>query len=173
MACEHNPNILDPSCGTGAAVNLLAELLGGTAWGNEIEKNRATEAKKLLFAATVGPMETIELSGGKADILFTNPPYDWQDGERLETAHLRASAELVRHWGLVIAVVPEITVRNEGWWKMWHSYYDGTELRRYPDEAFKLWKQYVVFGVRRPSRQYYLVEHQATRSLNEVAILSC
>jgi len=164
MPCEHNPNILDPSCGTGAAVNLLAELLGGTAWGNEIESVRAAQAKKLLFCATKGPMETIELKGGKADILFTNPPYDWQDGERLETAHLRASANLVRAWGLVIAVVPEITVRNEGWWKMWHSYYQNTELRRYPDDAFKLWKQYVVFGVKNSSRQYY-TDQKVSRSL--------
>jgi len=88
---RHSPRqalrLLDPCCGTGAALRQLAHAIGGETYGIEIARDRADEAQAALDHLICGSSFAVRLAHGAFSCLWLNPPYDYDDeSKRLEHA---------------------------------------------------------------------------------------
>ncbi len=76
----HSPRqavrLLDPCCGTGAALGQLADAVGGDTYGVEIARDRADGAQAALDHAICGSAFAVRLAHGAFSCLLLNPPYD-------------------------------------------------------------------------------------------------
>jgi hypothetical protein len=68
--------LLDPCCGTGAALRQLADAVGGQTYGVEIARDRADEAQVALDHVICGSAFAVRLAHGAFSCLWLNPPYD-------------------------------------------------------------------------------------------------
>jgi hypothetical protein len=144
--------IYDPCAGTGAAVALLARLTGMTAYGNELDAERAGSARAVLAECTVGPYETVtRTQGDRFSAVFFNPPYSDAVGNRgrLETLALpHALRDLATH-GLLFGVLPIDTVRDYTFMTRLCATCDVVSVARFPGDLYDSFKQVVVLAVKR------------------------
>jgi tRNA G10 N-methylase Trm11 len=68
--------LLDPCCGTGAALRQIADVLGGETYGVEIARDHADEAQAVLDHVICGSAFAVRLAHGAFSCLWLNPPYD-------------------------------------------------------------------------------------------------
>lgn len=145
--------VYDPCAGTGAAVARLAALTGMTAYGNELDAERAEAARAQLADCTVGPYETvIRTRGDRFSAVFFNPPYSDAVGNRgrLETLALpHALRDLATH-GLLLGVLPIDTVRDYTFMTRLGAECDVLSIAKFPGALYDDFKQVVLFAVKRP-----------------------
>ena len=145
--------VYDPCAGTGAAVARLAAITGMTAYGNELDAARATEARTVLTDCTTGPYETVQrVRGDRFSVVFFNPPYSDATGNRgrLETLALpHALRDLATH-GLLFGVVPIGTVRDHAFMNRLCASCDVVTVGKFPGALYDDFQQVVVLAVKRP-----------------------
>ncbi|MGI8545967.1 MAG: DUF6094 domain-containing protein, partial [Gemmatimonadaceae bacterium] len=144
--------VYDPCAGTGAAVALFADLTGMTAYGNELDAERAEIARAVLAECTVGPYETvIRTRGDRFSAVFFNPPYSEAAGNRgrLETLALpHALRDLATH-GFLFGVLPIDTVRDYTFMARLCAECDVVSVARFPGALYDDFKQIVLLAVKR------------------------
>lgn len=82
----HSPRqavrLLDPCCGTGAALRQFADVVDGETYGVEIALDRADDAQVVLDHSICGSAFAVRLAHGAFSCLWLNPPYDNDDADR-------------------------------------------------------------------------------------------
>jgi SAM-dependent methyltransferase len=149
--------ILDPCCGTGDALTEIAygfkdrdEYFEAIKYGIELDTERASEALNQInnvvcgsaYEVVVRPLESFSM-------LYLNPPYDFEDGDRMEFRLLKHTHKWLMPGGLLVFLVPENlflinTVRS------WLARkYDDLQIYRFTRKDYPNFKQAALFGIKR------------------------
>jgi len=141
-------SILDPCCAQGEALGAMGRALGLETWGNEIQQDIREYGPQNLDHWVLGPTEWLRVEG-KASMLLFNPPYDEEDGGRLETRFLNLAAPWLIPGGLIAAIVPRSTLNNYDFRQAFTHFFETPIFRRFPGKHYELFKQVVLFALRR------------------------
>jgi len=145
---RHAVRLLDPCCGTGAALGQLAGAVGGETFGVEIEAERYQEASRLLNHALLASAFSTRLANGAFSCLLLNPPYDAdEEAKRLEHAFLTGMTRALCPGGLLVLIVPQRRLAVSARYLAGH--YGDLACFRFPDGEFERFGQVVLFGVKR------------------------
>ncbi len=168
-------SVLDPCCGTGAALEQMANKFSdrGTkikTYGVELEQSRAMEAVFTLDHVISDGYENLRTQP-YFSCLFLNPPY--QDGfdERVETTFLRVltgqSKNVLQENGILVFIIPQHVLKDCA--GVLSSRFSDITVYRFTDTNYPNFKQVVVYGrFKRPQ----LAEKKTTqKKLKEIASL--
>lgn len=144
---------LDPCCGEGNALVKAKRWRSDiTTWGIELDAERAMRAAETLdnvtqcsiFDARINPLECMGL-------LWLNPPYNSEEGERVEMKFLKHSMKWLCPDGVLVFIVPEhiFNERNRQW--IGQHFYNMQVLRLHRKD-YPQFKQVVLFGKKRDMR---------------------
>ena len=113
ISCGESVHLLDPCSGAGKA---LAELAGqGRTYGIELDQERGAEAKGTLDRFAEGSIFNARINPlGSMGLLFLNPPYDTEDGERVEMKFLKHAHKWLADGGLLVFIVPGHVLEESG-----------------------------------------------------------
>ena len=121
---KQSTRFLDPCCGTGTALMLLAEKLALAnrpaieTYGVELSADRVVEARTVLDNVLAGDLFSTSIANGVFSVLYLNPPYDdegqSEDGtKRTELAFLqRCTHYLEFDRGLLVYIIPKRILRG-------------------------------------------------------------
>lgn len=147
-------HLLDPCCGTGEALQQFH--LGDSdiiTYGVELDAHRAAEAREKLQYAVQGSIFDARINPlGSMGLLYLNPPYDWDNGERVEMKFLKHATKWLCTDGVLAFLVPELIFLYEKH-KSWigQHFYDINVLR-VTRADYPAFKQVVLFGKKRKER---------------------
>ena len=160
IACQKpaeskSTHILDPCCGTGDALQKFhlrdSHIM---TYGVELDAHRATESCEKLQFAVQGSIFDARINPlGSIGLLYLNPPYDWDDGERLEMQFLKHAHKWLCTDGVLVFLVPEfifLREKNRNW--IGQHFYD-TRVLRVARADYPRFKQVVLFGKKRKERR--------------------
>ena len=156
--------LLDPTAGTGEALDQLATLLRQRythasrrsyaffpqlkTYGIELSSRRAREARKRLNALVHTDAREVSASG--FGLLFLNPPYDVDEsGRRLEEIFLEIFAEALVPKGVLVYLIPEPQLPKAS--PLLTAHFEELRVFRFPPDSYADFKQVVVFGLKRES----------------------
>ena len=147
-------HVLDPCAGTGEALNkLVKHLYPMTTYGIELDMERATDAQGCLSVATQGSMFDARVNPlGCMGLLYLNPPYETEEGERLEMKFLKHAIKWLATGGVLMFLVPENVFaeqKNRDW--IGQHFYMLSAYRIHNDE-FDKFKQVLVCGIKKAER---------------------
>ena len=145
--------ILDPCAGIGAALHHIGAILQAETYGIEIDLERGTQAKEILTRCLVTDYQHTRISHGAFSLLWLNPPYDWaardsdiETSERYERNFLRDCVPYLRPQGILVYLIPQR--RLDGHIARMLSYrFEEILVYRFPEEAYKSFRQLIIFGV--------------------------
>jgi hypothetical protein len=158
---------LDPCCGKGEALAAI-----GTAhapaetYGIELSDVRAVEAKRILAHVINTAYEYAVLTDETFSLVLLNPPYDGEGetggGTRMEETFLLNTTSRLVPDGVLVYIIPHARINEKiarhlaGWYR---------ELRcfKLPEEEYEVFKQIIVFGLRRS--EYQAPNAQALRAV--------
>lgn len=145
---QRTARLIDPCCGTGAALRQLADAIGGETYGIEIASDRYEEARGLLKHTLHASGLTARVAASAFSCLLLNPPYDDDDeSKRLEHGFLAETSRMLCHGGLLVFIVPQRRLAVSARYLAGH--YQNLVCYRFPDPYFAAFHQVVVFGVKR------------------------
>lgn len=106
---DERSKVLDPCCGPGTALKLLT---GGNSdvvtYGVELDSTRAAQAENNLTHQALGSIFDVRINPlASIGLLYLNPPYDTENGERVEMEFLKHAAKWLAHDGVLVFLVPE------------------------------------------------------------------
>lgn len=140
--------LLDPCCGTGAALRQLADTVGGETYGIEIADDRYAEAHGCLDRVLHAHAEGVRIGEEAFSCLFLNPPYDAdREAGRLEHAFLRSMTRTLGAGGLLVFIVPQRRLATSA--RYLASHFRDLSCYRFPDGAYEAFQQVVLLGIRR------------------------
>lgn len=141
---------LDPCCGEGTALNSVASWSAKT-YGIELDVERAVRAANILHFIAQGSLFEARINPlGCMGLLYLNPPYDSEDGERLEMKFLKHSIKWLAPSGVLVFIVPEHILQTGGAWISQH--FQNIQVYRVHKEDYPIFKQVVLLGIKRPER---------------------
>jgi predicted RNA methylase len=171
---DEGVHILDPCCGDGEALGELNWCPNNrhmaTTYGVELDTERAGDASRNLdhliqgsiFEVRINPLNCVGL-------LWLNPPYGSEGGERVEMRFLKHSIKWLCPNGILVFLVPEPIFEKEknGKW-IAQNFYD-CRLFRFHRKDYPAFKQAVMIAKRRaevtdaelPSPPYQYIEDEA------------
>jgi 16S rRNA G966 N2-methylase RsmD len=138
-------HVLDPCCGAGEALEALTRGTKALTHGIELDADRAAEAKKRLRHVIHAGYEDVEVSPGSMGLLFLNPPYDDQEGERKEFVFLRDLIDTLAPSGILVYIFPQARLTREVA-TLLASNFTQVRVQRFPDPEFDAFGQIVVVG---------------------------
>ncbi len=145
-AARQAVRLLDPCCGTGAALRQLADAVGAETYGIEIEGQRAEEARQALDHVLHASAFAVRLAHDAFSCLFLNPPYDHDDeSKRLEHAFLTALTRALCSGGLLVFIVPQRRLALSARYLAGH--YTRFACYRFPDQEYADFRQVVLLAV--------------------------
>ena len=140
--------LLDPCCGTGAALRQLADAVGGETYGIEIARDRHDEAQAVLDHALCASAFAVRLAHGAFSCLWLNPPYDYDDeAKRLEHAFLTETTRALCPGGLLVFIVPQRRLAVSA--RYLASLYERRTCYRFPDPEYAGFRQVALLAVKR------------------------
>jgi len=140
--------LLDPCCGEGYALSRIA--YEGTPYGVELDTERAISSSDKLSTVLCGSIyETIVRPLEGFSMLYLNPPYDWEDGERAEFRFLRHSHKWLMKGGLLVYIVPEHVLCIPKLASWIGRRFTDIHVYRATRDDFPVFKQVVLFGTKR------------------------
>jgi SAM-dependent methyltransferase len=140
--------LLDPCCGTGAALQQLVDVVGGETYGIEIARDRYDDAQSILNHALCASAFAVRLAHGAFSCLWLNPPYDYDDeAKRLEHAFLTETTRALSPGGLLVFVVPQRRLAGSARYLAGH--YGRLACYRFPDPEYAGFRQVVLLAVKR------------------------
>ena len=155
LCFESNIRMLDPCCGTGEALRLLADNTGAHTLGIELEKGRYEQAREVLDQVLLADsLAEAMVSYQSIDVLWLNPPYDLDEGdfsqnrERFELLFLQKYLPVLVQNGLLIFIVALRELCHASICGLLARLLD-LEIYRFPDEQFERFQQVVVIGRKR------------------------
>ncbi|MBX3670921.1 MAG: class I SAM-dependent methyltransferase [Rhodocyclaceae bacterium] len=153
--------IIDPCCGEGAALASVKQHLaaGGaqvTAWGIEVDSERAWHAKTVLDCAAHSDVADVFVTQRSQGLLWLNPPYGYavadQAGtsgasasDRLEKQFFRRAVAWLQFGGVMVLIVPYTTLDKE-FATLIARHFERVQVFLAPEQQFR---QAVVLGVKR------------------------
>ena len=155
--------IYDPCCGPGEAVLQLANHLKAESLGVELDKNRAEQAKTKLIKVIHGDTMRVSIRGGSISCLFLNPPYDYDEGGRLENKFIVHTAPSLQAGGILVLVI-SIRSLNRAMVRYLASWFTDVAVRKFPEKEYEAFKQIVVFGKKKSAG---VVDGDTERMLEE------
>ena len=146
--------ILDPCCGGGEAVALLAEGLRRTGslpvetYGVELHRDRAEKAEKLLDRALAADLFQTSMANGAFGLAYVNPPYDWDsEDKRVEHAFLTHCTRYLAEGGLLVFIVPRQRLAVSA--RYLSTHYGRMRCWAFPDPEREVFDQVVLMGYRK------------------------
>ena len=144
---------LDPCCGEGFAIHHIKRALNQVVWGIELDTERAENAQMMgvnvesgsIFDARINPLESMGL-------LYLNPPYSSEDGERLEMKFLRHSIKWLAPSGVLVFIVPEHVLQRQQSRDWIGQHFEGIRVYRIHKTDYPVFKQVVLYGYKRKRR---------------------
>ncbi len=136
---------LDPCCGAGDALRRLCAVLGAEGFGIELERERARAARQKLSEVRTGDALQHEARG--FSLLYLNPPYDTDAGQRLEKRFLEHYAPSLVPGGLLVFIIPESVL--EECREVLEFEFTGIGVWRFPPEEYVAYGQVIVTGYKR------------------------
>lgn len=138
---------LDPCCGAGDALGRLCAVLGAEGFGIELERERARAARQKLGEVRTGDALQHEARG--FSLLYLNPPYDTDAGQRLERRFLEHYAPSLVPGGLLVFIIPEPVI--EDCRELLEYEFAQLGAWRFPPEEYAAYRQVIVTGHKRSS----------------------
>lgn len=142
----------DPCCGEGVALKALASGENSITYGIELDAARAAEAKQHLDYVIGGDYRQTKISHGVFSVLFLNPPYDFDEGERKELIFLRDTLSYLQSQGVLIYIIPQPRL-DEKIAKLLSLYFQNIQVFQFPAEEYLAFKQIVVLGIKKPKSE--------------------
>lgn len=144
---------LDPCCGRGEALAALAAHGHPLeTYGIELSDTRAADASETLTHVLNTGYENAVLTDETYSLCLLNPPYDGQEmtggGMRLEETFLLPTTPLLVPGGVLVYIIPHARI-NERIARHLAGWYKDMRCFRLTDDDYPVFKQVVIFGVRR------------------------
>ena len=144
---------LDPCCGKGAALAAFAAQHGpAETFGIELADARAAEASGILDHVMSTAYEYAVLADETFSYIWLNPPFDGEGmtggGRRLEETFLLDTTSRLMPSGVLGYTIPHQRI-NEKIARHLAGWYDDLRCFKLVAEDYALYKQIVIFGVRR------------------------
>jgi SAM-dependent methyltransferase len=142
-------HLLDPCCGTGKALqHFITD--SATTYGVELDLERVAEAQKRLHHAVQGSIFTARINPlGSMGLLYLNPPYDWEEGERLEMKFLKHAIKWLCTDGVLVFIIPGPVLHYEKYRTWIGRRFDEVVVLRVAEADYPAFKQVVLFGKKR------------------------
>lgn len=142
--------IIDPCCGEGIALNAMK----AKTFGIEPDTQRAEKAcdnlEKVIcgsiFEAIIRPLECFSM-------LYLNPPYDWQDGERMEYLFLKQSHKWLKQGGVLVYVVPEYVIEVKKIQSWISRHYEDIRICKFTREDYPAFRQVALFAQKKETEK--------------------
>ena len=150
---EIGARLLDPCCGKGVTLSLLATADTITC-GIELSHERATEARtRLNNVLWADALQEVRFSYQTFGLLYLNPPYDQEmnpngKSQRMETLFLRQFLNALQLDGFLIFVIPYYVLADKGCSQAIARNFK-VQVLGFPEDKFQAFKQCIVFGKRR------------------------
>lgn len=143
---------LEPAVGDGSAV---AALVGEhrknvKIFGVELDEERAkanVDNPNIDYPLQADFLTGVEATQASFSLVFSNPPYGMDNGERLEVSFLRKINSLIKRNGVLVYIIPYYTLTEELNKILAHNY----RIRgvyKFHESEFKKWQQVVVLARR-------------------------
>ena len=145
-------NLLDPCCGCGLALRVLADGNGCYTYGVELDRHRAEEALTRLHRVGFGSFHHSRIANEAFHALLLNPPYLWTMTEggnntRSEKRFLVDSISHLMYGGLMIYVIPYYRLTADICRILCDNFAD-LSIWKFTGAEFKRFKQVAIFGTR-------------------------
>ncbi|MCK5614463.1 DEAD/DEAH box helicase family protein [Candidatus Pacearchaeota archaeon] len=182
--------VCDPCAGKGKALFDFAVGLGLEPYGAELNRDRGHEAHQLIDTL-VDPIsqwrndlkhkdkgltrfitedfQSIETPKGSMQLLYLNPPYDWdkKDG-RLEYTFLKRATYWLQPEGVLALVIPQNVVGHRNILDYLASWYDDVHVHVFPDTHYDNFKQVIVFGYKKNKQT--AVDKEVKERLQKISV---
>lgn len=148
FAFEENAKALDPCCGTGEALESVTKgRKNVVTYGVELDNERADTAMGRLNYAATGSIFDARINPlASVGMLYLNPPYDSNDGERVEMQFLKHASKWLSTNGVLVFLVPEFIFNFEKY-RIWIARHFGDiRIARIHSEEYPVFKQAVLFA---------------------------
>ena len=143
-------NLLDPCCGEGIALSMLADGEQAVTYGVELDEGRAEYAQTRLNRVALGSYYFARISPGAFHVLLLNPPYlQMHGGARSEKRFLGESYAHLMMGGVLFYIVPYYRL-TEDVCNFLAMHFDALRVFRFLPEEFQKFRQIVVIGKRKP-----------------------
>ena len=149
--------ILDPCCGAGEALALLAGTMAGSlsvpvpieTFGVELHRDRAEEAGARLDHALASDLFGASMANGAFGLLFLNPPYDWDAGneKRVEHRFLTQCTRYLAEDGLLVFIVPRTRLAVSA--RYLSTHYGTIRCWAFPSPEREVFDQVVLMAYRK------------------------
>lgn len=121
--------------------------------GVELDAQRATAARENLRFAVQGSIFDARINPlGSIGLLYLNPPYDWDEGERVEMRFLKAAHRWLSTDGVLVFIVPEVVFLYEKHRNWIGQHFCDTRIVRATKADYPAFRQVVLFGKKRKER---------------------
>ena len=150
---ESEVNLLDPCCGEGIALNVLALGTDAVTYGTEIDEARGKEAEGRLDRVGFGSFFHSRMSQEAFHGLFLNPPYLNVMGEggtkaRSEKRFLVESIHHLMIGGVLMYIIPYYRLTYDIC-RVLCDNFQNISVYRFLNDEFKKYNQIVVFGTKK------------------------
>lgn len=144
--------IIDPCCGIGEAIDIIAHgLQQPKVFGVEMDKKRAAQAKQRLTKVVDSDLFRVRTKVGGYSLLFLNPPYDdsADEDKRLEHKFLKETTKYLRPNGVLIYLIPQkrLIKKTARYLASWYRQFI---VYRFPGKSYKAFGQIVLFATKKP-----------------------
>jgi SAM-dependent methyltransferase len=144
---------LDPCCGEGYALEQIKwNLVRAETYGIELDPERAEKASYSIQKVIQGSIFDAKITPGSFGLLYLNPPYDSDNGERVEIKFLKHSHKWLAPGGVLVFIVPEHIFEKQEYREWIGQHYKNIKIYRLHRDDFPQFKQVVLFGYKRASR---------------------
>ncbi|MEF2246444.1 DUF6094 domain-containing protein [Paenibacillus sp. IITD108] len=155
-------NLLDPCCGEGEALHMIAQALGDSrciqTYGVELEEGRVNKAASYLKHVLHDGYENMRTEA-KFSLLWLNPPYDERFGERVELTFLKALTgrnNMLERDGLLLFCVPQHVLKPAA--GVISGRFRDVKVFRFTDANYLVFKQVILiarYGKSQDSKAIY------------------
>lgn len=150
---ECQVNLLDPCCGEGIALNVLALGTDSVTYGTEIDEDRGKEAESRLDRVGFGSFFHSRMSTESFHGLFLNPPYLNVIGEggmkaRSEKRFLVESIHHLMPDGVLMYIIPYYRLTYDIC-RVICDNFQNISVYRFLNDEFRKYNQIVVFGTKK------------------------
>jgi SAM-dependent methyltransferase len=144
--------VFDPCCGTGRALLDVSRTLSGprVTVGVELHAERAREAHLVLTRAVHADVFKMRCTHRAFSLLFLNPPYDDDaSGSRQEETFLKQTLPYLAPGGVLIYLIPIARLAHPKVCTLLTTWCTDLLVLRFPHPEYEVFKQAVVFGVKK------------------------
>lgn len=142
---------IDTCCGEGEALATLTAGKDVETYGVELDRGRAEVARqKLTKVLNCDAIGETRITNNAFDLLFLNPPYDWETkeeqssvSERTEKRFLQFHLRYLSSRGILIYVIPFTSIKYVT--RMFSKFRD-LRVLAFPEAEYRYFKQVVIIG---------------------------